>query len=315
MEDRPTPRQAATPRGSGPPGERLAERLAAEIKGLMVEPLAPGLYLVATPIGNLADITLRALSVLASADQLYCEDTRHSRKLLSRYGISRSAATYHEHNADRVRPRILAELAAHRAVALATDAGTPLISDPGFKLARAALDEGHTVISIPGPSAVLAALTASGLPTDTFLFAGFLPPRSAARRARIAELEKATATLVLFETPSRLAAMLDDLADILGDRVAAVARELTKLHEEVRRDSLSGLAAWAGSAEVRGEIVVLVAPPAAKEISDAAIVARLEGALATMSVRDAVKTVAEALGAARTRVYDLAIELRRRQSE
>jgi 16S rRNA (cytidine1402-2'-O)-methyltransferase len=302
--------------GAGPPrGRRLAERVAAEIEGLMSGPIAPGLYLVATPIGNLADITLRALIVLAGADELYCEDTRHSRKLLSRYGIQRGSAAYHEHNAEQVRPQILAALEAGRSVALATDAGTPLVSDPGFKLARTALDQGHRVFAIPGPSAVLAGLTASGLPTDTFLFAGFLPPKSAARRARIAEIENVDATLVFFESPSRLGAMLADLAAVLGDRAAVVARELTKLHEEVRRDGLSALAAWAGSAEVRGEVVVLVAPPAAKEISDAAIVARLEAALATSSLRDAVKTVAVALGATRSRVYDLAVELRRRQGE
>jgi 16S rRNA (cytidine1402-2'-O)-methyltransferase len=315
MDDRPERQDAVTPRGAGPPADRLADRLTAELKGLMSKPLAPALYLVATPIGNMADITLRALSVLACADQLYCEDTRHSRKLFARYGIQRSSAAYHEHNADQVRPRILAALAARRSVALATDAGTPLVSDPGFKLVRAALDGGHPVIAIPGPSAVLAALTVSGLPTDTFQFVGFLPPRSAARRTRLEQLKDVAATLVFFESPSRLGAMLDDLAAVLGDRVAAVARELTKLHEEVRRDRLSGLAAWAGSTEVRGELAVLVAPPDSKEISDEAIRSRLEAALETMTLRDAVKAVAEALGASRTRVYDLAVDMRRRQVE
>jgi 16S rRNA (cytidine1402-2'-O)-methyltransferase len=162
---------------------------------------------------------------------------------------------------------------------------------------------------------VLAGLTASGLPTDTFLFAGFLPPKPAARRARIAEIGNVDATLVLFESPSRLAATLEELAAVLGDRAAVVARELTKLHEEVRRDQLSALAAWAGSAVVRGEVVVLVGPPAAKETSDEAIVARLRAALATSSLRDAVKAVTEALGATRSRVYDLAVELKRRQGE
>jgi 16S rRNA (cytidine1402-2'-O)-methyltransferase len=315
MKDRAVGEEPAGPRERSTPGQRLEGRVTAEIEGLMSQPLAPGLYFVATPIGNMADITLRALSVLARADQLYCEDTRHSRKLLARYGISRSPAAYHEHNADRIRPRILEALAAHRSVALVSDAGTPLISDPGFKLARAALDQGYPVIAIPGPSAVLAALTVSGLPTDSFLFVGFLPPRSAARRARLAELKNVAATLVFFESPSRLAAMFDDLTAVLGDRFAAVARELTKLHEEVRRDTLSRLSKWAGSTDVRGELVVLVSPPSSIEVSDEAILARLEAALETMSVRDAVKSVAEALGANKSRVYDLAVDLRRRQIE
>jgi 16S rRNA (cytidine1402-2'-O)-methyltransferase len=300
---------------AGATGGRLKERVAAEVGALVSEPLTPGLYLVSTPIGNLADITLRALAALAGADQLYCEDTRHSRKLLSRYGISRGLGAYHEHNAEQMRPRILAALAAGQSVALATDAGTPLISDPGFKLARAALDAGHRVIPVPGPSAVLAALTGAGLPTDTFLFAGFLPPRSAARRARIKELESVAATLVIFEAPSRLADTLDDLAAVLGDRSGAVARELTKLYEDIRRDTLAGLAQWARETEVRGEIVVLVAPPGVKEVTDEAIAERLRSALKTMSVRDAAKAVAEALGAPRSRVYDLAVGLRQRQSE
>jgi 16S rRNA (cytidine1402-2'-O)-methyltransferase len=313
MADRPGEDEADV--GSVRDAGRLVERVAAEVGTLASERLAPGLYLVSTPIGNLADITLRALAVLAGADQLYCEDTRHSRKLLSRYGISRGLGTYHEHNAEQMRPRILAALAAGQSVALATDAGTPLISDPGFKLARAALDAGHRVIPVPGPSAVLAALTGAGLPTDTFLFAGFLPPKSAARRARIKELENVAATLVIFEAPSRLADMLDDLAAVLGDRTGVVARELTKLHEGIRRDTLAGLAQWARETEVRGEIVVLVAPPGAREITDEAIAERLQPALETMSVRDAAKAVAEALGAPKSRVYDLAVRLRQGERE
>jgi len=296
-------------------GKLLGRRLQAELATLLAKPLPPGLYLVATPIGNLADISLRALAVLASADRLYCEDTRHSRKLLSRYGIERSAASYHEHNAARVRPEILSALAAEMSVALVTDAGTPLISDPGFKLARSALADGHKVVSIPGPSAVLAALTVSGLPTDTFLFAGFLPARTQARRARLAQLKDVAATLIFFESPSRLPSLLDDLRTILGDRAGAIARELTKLNEEVRRDRLSALAAWAKSADIRGEIVVLAAPPHPPEVGDEAIVDELNAALETMSLRDAVKSVAEALGAAKSRVYDLALGLERKQGK
>jgi 16S rRNA (cytidine1402-2'-O)-methyltransferase len=291
---------------------RLVPRVEAEAARLLASPLAPGLHLVATPIGHLGDITLRALAVLARADLVYCEDTRHSRTLLAHYGIGTPTRPYHEHNAEAERPRVLAALAAGRRVALISDAGTPLVSDPGFKLVRACLAEGYRVESVPGPSAVLAALSSSGLPTDAFLFAGFLPPRSAARRARIAELAAVPATLILFEAPSRVAASLADLAARLGaDRPGALARELTKLHEEVRRGSLGELAAAAAENAPKGEVVLLVGPPHRPEASDEAILDRLSTALATLSLRDAAQAVAEAMGVSRSRVYDVGLRLRR----
>jgi 16S rRNA (cytidine1402-2'-O)-methyltransferase len=271
-----------------------------------------GLYLVATPIGNLGDITLRALATLARADVIYCEDTRHSSTLLAHYAITRPSRPYHEHNAQRERPRILAELAAGRAVALISDAGTPLVSDPGYKLVREALAAGHRVVSLPGPSAALAALSSAGLATDTFLFAGFLPPRQAARRARLARLQEVPATLVLFEAPSRLADSLEDIAQVLGPRDAAVARELTKLHEEVRRGTPAELARWAAEASPRGEMVVLVGPPLPQAVTDDTIAAKLTPMLSVMSLSDAAKAAADDLGVAKSRVYDIGVALKRR---
>src|ERR1700736_3601543 len=222
-----------------------------------------GLYLVATPIGNLGDVTLRALETLAGVEVVACEDSRVTRRLFERYGITTPLMTYHDHNAETARPKILARLEAGAAVALVSDAGTPLISDPGYKLVQAAVAAGHPVIALPGASAVLAALTASGLPTDRFFFEGFLPSRETARRARLEELAAMPATLVFFETGPRIAAMLGDVAAAFGARSAAVCRELTKLHEEIRRGDLGELAgAYAGDAETRGELVVVVGPPA-----------------------------------------------------
>src|SRR5579863_2187530 len=225
--------------------------------------LAPGLHIVATPIGNLGDITLRALATLAGADLIACEDTRVTRKLLGRYGISTPLTAYHDHNAAKARPMLLRRLAEGAAIALVSDAGTPLVSDPGYKLVCAAQDAGRAVTALPGASALLAALAVAGLPTDQFLFAGFLPPKQAARRARIAELAPIPSTIVLFETGPRLAAALADLAAGLGPREATVCRELTKLHEEVRRGELAALAQELSGNEPRGEIVVVVAPPPA----------------------------------------------------
>ncbi len=289
----------------------VAERSASMVGRLTGEPLAPGLYLVATPIGNLADITLRALSVLARADVVYCEDTRHSRTLLSHFAIKSRLEPYHEHNASEQRPRILAALERGSRIALVSDAGTPIVSDPGFKLARDAATAGHAVISLPGPSAVLTALTSSGLPADTFLFAGFLPAKSGARQTRIRELASVPATLIFYEAPQRLSDCLADLVAVLGPRPAAVARELTKLHEEVLRGTLADLAARFEAGEVKGEIVLLVGPPVAVEVSDNEIRARLEVALATMSLRDAARAVADALGVAKSRVYDLGLAMGR----
>jgi len=281
---------------------------------LIARPLTPGLYVVATPIGNLADISLRALAVLARTDLIAAEDTRHSKKLLFHFGLGGKLTPYHEHNAERERPKLLARLRAGQSVALISDAGTPLISDPGYKLVRDAVDAELLVISIPGPSAALAALTSAGLPTDTFLFAGFLPPKSGARRARLEELKSVPATLILFESSSRLAKSLADMADLLGSREAAVAKELTKLHESVTRGRLDRLAAeFAERDPPKGELVVVVAPPAADqaEASDEMIVEQLEKALKLESFRDAVRSVAEVLNVSRARVYELGLKLKR----
>ncbi len=270
----------------------------------------PGLYLVATPIGNLGDISLRALESLAGVDVIACEDTRITRRLTERYGIATALTAYHEHNAAEARPKLLARLAAGQAVALVSDAGTPLISDPGYKLAREARDAGHTVTALPGASALLPALSVAGLPTDCFLFEGFLPPKQAARQKRIALLAAVPATLVLYESGQRLAATLADLAAGLGPRAAAVCRELTKLHEEVRSGDLATLAHdYAQGAETRGEIVVVVAPPADESSSAGDVDKLLRSALARVSVKDAVAEVALATGRPRREVYQRALEL------
>jgi 16S rRNA (cytidine1402-2'-O)-methyltransferase len=257
---------------------------------------------------------LRALSVLARAELIAAEDTRHSKKLLWHFGLRGELIPYHEHNAERERPKLLARLRAGQSVALISDAGTPLISDPGYKLVREALDQGLMVTSVPGPSGALAALTSSGLPTDSFLFAGFLPPKSGPRRARVEELRNVPATLVLFETGPRLAKSLADLADLLGAREAAICKELTKLHETVTRGRLDALAAELSQSETpKGEFVVVVAPPAedADEPSDEKIEEQLGKALKLESFRDAVRSVAEVLNVSRARVYELGLKLKR----
>jgi 16S rRNA (cytidine1402-2'-O)-methyltransferase len=278
----------------------------------IVAPQLPGgLYVVATPIGNLRDITLRALEILAAADLVACEDTRVTRKLFDHYGLSAPLIAYHDHNAETARPKILERLAAGGAVALVSDAGTPLISDPGFRLVRESILASRPVTAAPGASSALMALTIAGLPTDRFFFEGFLPAKETARRTRIAELARIPATLVLFESGPRIAAALVDLAAGLGPRAAAVARELTKLHEEVRRGDLGALAAdYASGAETRGEIVIVIAPPAdAEQPSAADIDALLTAALARVSMKDAVAEVAAATGEPRRAVYSRALEL------
>jgi 16S rRNA (cytidine1402-2'-O)-methyltransferase len=275
-----------------------------------VERLAPGLHIVATPIGTLSDITIRALAALAGADLIACEDTRVTRKLLDRYGIETPLTPYHDHNAAQARPALLRRLAEGAALALVSDAGTPLISDPGYKLVRAAQDAGHLVTALPGPSSVLAALTIAGLPTDQFLFAGFLPPKQTARRTRIAELARVPATIVLFETGPRIAATLADLAAGLGPREAAICRELTKLHEEVRRGDLETLAQGAAAGESRGEFVVIIAPPPAAEAPSAEDTETLlREALVRVSLKDAVAEVAAATGLPRRELYQRALAL------
>jgi 16S rRNA (cytidine1402-2'-O)-methyltransferase len=272
---------------------------------------APGLYLVATPIGNLGDVTLRALETLAGADVIACEDTRVTRRLNERYGIDTPLTPYHEHNAAEARPKLLARLAGGQAVALVSDAGTPLISDPGYRLVREACAAGHAVTALPGPSAVLTALNVAALPTDRFFFEGFLPPKQGARQKRIAALAAVPATLVLFETGPRIADALADLAAGLGRREAAICRELTKLHEEVRRGDLATLAREYAdeSAETRGEFVVAIAPPMEEAESEADVDALLKRALARVSVKDAVGEVALATGRPRREIYQRALDL------
>lgn len=274
---------------------------------------APGLYVTATPIGNLGDITLRALETLRNADLIACEDTRITARLLARYAIATPRIAYHEHNAERVLPTIVARLRAGQSVVLVSDAGTPLISDPGYRLVRAALDAGMPVVPLPGPSAVTAALAAAGLPTDRFHFAGFPPPRRAARRRAIGELAGLAATLVWFESPRRLAALLADLAAVLGPREACVARELTKLHEEMRRGLLPELAAHYAAAPARGEVTVLVAPPGKTppETDADTLDALLVEALARRSPSGAAAEVAARTGADRRTLYDRAVALKR----
>ena len=278
------------------------------------EPLSPGLHIVATPIGNLRDISFRALATLAAADAVLAEDTRTSKTLLAHYGISTPLLPYHEHNAAQMRPKVLAKLREGGKLALISDAGTPLVSDPGYKLVAELVAEGLPVTGIPGPSAVLAALVLAGLPTDRFFFEGFLPPKSGGRRTRLTELATIPGTLVFFESPRRLAEMLADAAAVLGARPGAVARELTKFYETVRRGTLPELAAhYETQEEARGEIVVIIGPPGAVELvpSDEAIDERLRAALAKVSLKEAVAQVAAETGQPRRKVYARALELTR----
>jgi 16S rRNA (cytidine1402-2'-O)-methyltransferase len=273
--------------------------------------LAPGLYLTATPIGNLADITLRAIEVLGAADLIACEDTRVTGKLLARYGITTPRLSYHEHNAARVGPRLLSRLSQGQAVALVSDAGTPLVSDPGYKLVQAAIEAGLPVTTVPGPSAVLAALSLSGLPSDRFMFAGFLSSRAAQRRRALKDLARVEATLVVLESARRLGAALADMAELLGARPAAVARELTKRFEEVRRAPLPELARhYAAHGAPKGEVVIVVAPPAAPVIDEAAAEEMLREALRTMGTAEAAAWVAAESGLPRRLLYGRALKLR-----
>ncbi len=273
--------------------------------------IEPGLYLVATPIGNLRDITLRALDVLSAADRIVCEDSRVTRKLLTAYNLSRPLVSYHEHNAEKVRPRLIQALQDGQSVALVSDAGTPLISDPGFKLVRGAQEAGLPVTSIPGPSAVLTALTLSGLPSDRFLFAGFLPAKAGARRKALGMLAAVRATLVFFESARRLPATLAAMSEVLGDRPAALTRELTKRFEEVRRGTIGELAAGiAAAGPPKGEVTLIVAGAAKDADVDADdLDSQLTAALKEASLRDAVSRVAAATGVPRKLVYRRALAL------
>ncbi len=299
-------KQAAAPQ---PP----AHQIGGETSWAPAHALEPGLHLVATPIGNLGDITLRALWVLRSVDRILCEDTRVTARLLAHFGIGTPLQAYHDHNAERVRPAVLAALRRGQTLALVSDAGTPLVSDPGYKLVREALAEGLPVTAAPGPSAALTALILSGLPPDAFLFAGFLPPRSAARRKALGRWTELAATLVFFEGPSRLESCLADLAAVLGDRPAAIGRELTKRHEEMRRGTLTELAEHYRAAPTpRGEVVIVVGPPLPVVPEAADLDTRLDALLDRLSLRDAVAALAAETGLSRRALYDRALARPRR---
>jgi 16S rRNA (cytidine1402-2'-O)-methyltransferase len=302
-----------TPEGAiGPPARTFSI-----VGHVLTAPRAvAGLHLVATPIGNLGDITLRALETLAGVDIIACEDTRITRRLTERYAISALLKPYHEHNAALARPKILEKLAQGASIALVSDAGTPLISDPGFKLVREACAAGHAVIALPGPSSVLAALAVAALPTDRFFFEGFLPSKQTARRARLAELARIEATLVMFESGNRVQDTLADLNEIMGMRDAAICREMTKMHEDIRRAKVSELAHDAAALETRGEFVLVIGPPQA----DAKIMAEhdlddlLRASLARDSLKDAVGYAVELSGRPRREIYARALELAREVS-
>ena len=272
--------------------------------------LSPGLYIVATPIGNLSDLSPRAAGILARADAIAVEDSRVTAKLLGHIGARRPMVPYHDHNADRMRPGLVARLASE-AIALVSDAGTPLISDPGFKLVRDARAAGHQVVTLPGPCAAIAALTLAGLPTDRFLFAGFLPAKAKAKADAIAEIATIRATLVLYESGPRLAATLAALADGLGDRDAAIAREISKAFEECVTGRLSELAARYEDAPPKGEIVIVVGPPeeAPKASIDEAD-ALLIDALKRLPAAKAASEVAKATGLQKRDLYARALELK-----
>ncbi|ASP35212.1 16S rRNA (cytidine(1402)-2'-O)-methyltransferase [Labrenzia sp. VG12] len=274
--------------------------------------LEPALYIVSTPIGNLGDITVRALETLAAAGVIACEDTRVTATLTQRFSLKTPLMAYHEHNADKQRPKILETLAAGEAVALVSDAGTPLVSDPGYRLVRDVLAEGYQVVPIPGASAPLAGLVASGLPSDTVLFAGFLPQKGGPKTRRLEELAKTPATLVFFESPHRTGATLQLMSDVLGaDREGVVARELTKRFETFERGSLAELATRFDGAQVKGEIVILIGPPEDRqEASSDDLDSLLQAALGDMPVSAAAKKVAKATGLDRSEVYKRALELK-----
>jgi 16S rRNA (cytidine1402-2'-O)-methyltransferase len=273
--------------------------------------LAAGLYVVATPIGNARDISLRALDVLRGCDVIAAEDTRVTSKLLAIHGVSRPLVPYNDHNGPQMRPKLLARLAEGQRVVLVSDAGTPLVSDPGYRLVKAALDVGAGVVAVPGPSAVLTGLTLAGLPSDRFLFAGFLSSKAGERQSALEELKGVRATLVFFESAQRLADSLAAMALVLGDRPAAMARELTKMHEEVRRGSLTELAAhYEKAGPPKGEVTILVAPPLEAAPDTARTDAALKQALAFMPVKAAADLVAGLTDVSRKTLYARALELK-----
>ena len=306
-----------TSQAAGPAGDTAVPRPGRAFRigahEIAARPLGPGLYLVSTPIGNLGDMTIRGLETLAGADLIACEDTRVSRVLLDRYGIATRPYAYHEHNAERVGPKLLAALEAGKSVALISDAGTPLISDPGYRLSQGAIAAGVPVIPIPGASAPMAALVASGLPSDAFLFAGFLPSRDKARRDRLSGLAATEATLMFFESPNRLAACLASAAEVLGpDRPAAVCRELTKAFEEVRRGTLGELAAGYEGESVRGEIVLVIGPGSTPPPSEADVDVLLARLSETLPAGKAATEAARLTGQPRKDLYQRLLAMKDR---
>lgn len=292
--------------------QNLADAARSVIDAQFGKDLPPALYIVSTPIGNLADITLRALCVMAQADHVLCEDTRQTQKLLNHYNIKAKLSAYHEHNAERMRPKILSWLSDEARIVLVSDAGTPLISDPGYKLARKAAETGSCVISIPGPCAVLAGLTSSGLPTDSFFFAGFLPTRAAASEKRLKAVSEIPATLVFFESASRLDRTLKILAAALPDRDLVIARELTKKFEEIIRLRLGEdnppERSW------KGEFVLLVGPPEASEPDWDEIEDQIRSSIQSSSLRDVVDEIVRTFGVQKKLVYNLALNIQKENS-
>lgn len=280
---------------------------------LQPKKLTPGVYLLATPIGTARDITLRALDILASADVLVAEDTRSLRKLMDIHGVplgDRPVLSYHDHNGTQMRPRLLGLLADGKSLAYASEAGTPMVADPGFDLVRAAREAGHEVVSAPGPSAVVTALTLAGLPTDRFMFTGFLPNAKGARRKALEELREIPATLAFYESPKRVAAMLKEAADVLGpDREAAVCRELTKKFEEVLRGPLEELASLCAERPMKGEMVVLIDRARLPNVSEVDLETELKRLLVNMSVRDASDALSAQTGIKRRKIYQMALDL------
>lgn len=292
---------------SAPPASQSSIGLQLQSSGVQ-----GGLYIVSTPIGNLRDITLRALDILSGVDLILAEDTRQTIKLLSAYDIKTPLSAYHDHNAAKRIPGLLAKLEEGASIALVSDAGTPLVSDPGFKLARDAIAAGHKVIPVPGASALLAGLVVSGLPSDVFSFIGFLPPKSSARKAMLETLRAIPGTLVFYESGPRLAACLEDMKDVLGDRTGAIARELTKHYEETRRGDISTLIESIKSDPPRGEIVVLIGASEAGELwSEADVDSGLKDAIPEMGLKRASNHIAELSAWSKRDVYKRALEIKR----
>jgi 16S rRNA (cytidine1402-2'-O)-methyltransferase len=277
------------------------------VKALSSQTLPPGLYVVATPIGNLGDMTLRSIECLKSVDVIACEDTRVSAKLLSAYGITTPTLSYHDHSDEKKEAAILSLLSEAKRVALISDAGTPLISDPGFRLVRAAIAAGHPVTTLPGASSVMAALVLAGLPCERFFFAGFLPAKAQALKTELAALKSIPSSLVFFESARRLKETLEAMQAVLGNRQAAVVREITKLFEEARRGTVSELADYYAKQEARGEVVIVVAPPERETTSDEDIVRQLQTLLQTHSIKDASSLLAEMTGRSKKEIYALAL--------